>query len=420
MLNNKLKQHCDSLFLIMGNALSRVLMIIATILMVKVLGDDVYSKYAVLYNGILGIQVFLTMGLNTILMKKVSEGESIIESIFEVSEIIFGISIIFFLLFFSLLENNLIRTLDYFKEVSFFTIIFSAISIVFFGLLVSVLYGLQEKIKIAKLNILNAILVLSFLVFFSIQKDLNLILLGLGLGNLLSICLFLFLNRMIIANFISRDGRNHLNNGYKKISNKIQYVKKGFPIFLSALLVMPVTGVIYTLMYLNGLGKEIAIFSVAMQWYSIILFVPGVLANLLLVEFSKNKDILNLSYYIKRVFINFIITILVSILVFVLLLFVLPIYGKEYEKNMDVFLVFILVALVNSLNTVAGQFFISTNKQIWGFYCNVFWAMLVLAFVFFALEHGFGILGVSLSFLFSYLWHAFNQNLYIYMYLKGN
>ncbi|QMT34408.1 hypothetical protein LNQ82_08340 [Conchiformibius steedae DSM 2580] len=404
----------------MGNALSRVLMIIATILMVKVLGDDVYSKYAVLYNGILGIQVFLTMGLNTILMKKVSEGESIIESIFEVSEIIFGISIIFFLLFFSLLENNLIRTLDYFKEVSFFTIIFSAISIVFFGLLVSVLYGLQEKIKIAKLNILNAILVLSFLVFFSIQKDLNLILLGLGLGNLLSICLFLFLNRMIIANFISRDGRNHLNNGYKKISNKIQYVKKGFPIFLSALLVMPVTGVIYTLMYLNGLGKEIAIFSVAMQWYSIILFVPGVLANLLLVEFSKNRDILNLSYYIKRVFINFIITILVSILVFVLLLFVLPIYGKEYEKNMDVFLVFILVALVNSLNTVAGQFFISTNKQIWGFYCNVFWAMLVLAFVFFALEHGFGILGVSLSFLFSYLWHALNQNLYIYMYLKGN
>lgn len=415
---NKLKQHTDSLFLIIGNAVSRILMIVSTIIMVKLLGDTVYSKYAVLYNGLLGVQVFLTLGLNAVLIKRIAAGEDILFTVTKIVKIIFLVSLIFFLLFFTLIKNNWVYSLSYFKEVGFFSIIFSAISIVFFSILVSVLYGKEEKNKIAKLNIFNSVLILFFLVYFSIKQDLNLIFIGLGLANSISIILFVLFHKNIFMNKIELKN-NYIIEDDKK-GRLIDYIRQGFPIFLSALLVTPIVGIIYTLMHSNGLGEKIAIFSVAMQWYSIIIFIPGVLANLLLVEFSRNETILTLAYYFKRIFLNFTITVVVSIFVYILLLFVLPIYGAEYKSNISVFLVFILVALVNSFNTVAGQFFISVNKQIFGFYFNIVWAILLLTLVFLALSNGYGILGVSLSFLISYIFHAFNQNLYIYYFLKSS
>lgn len=415
---NKLKQHTDSLFLIIGNAVSRILMIVSTIIMVKLLGDTVYSKYAVLYNGLLGVQVFLTLGLNAVLIKRIAAGEDILFTVTKIVKIIFLVSLIFFLLFFTLIKNNWVYSLSYFKEIGFFSIIFSAISIVFFSILVSVLYGKEEKNKIAKLNIFNSVLILFFLVYFSIKQDLNLIFIGLGLANSISIILFVLFHKNIFINKIELKNNYIIEDGKK--GGLIDYIKQGFPIFLSALLVTPIVGVIYTLMHSNELGEKIAIFSVAMQWYSIILFIPGVLANLLLAEFSRNENILTLAYYCKRIFLNFTITVVVSIFVYILLLFVLPIYGAEYKSNISVFCVFILVALVNSFNTVAGQFFISVNKQIFGFYFNIVWAVLLLTLVFLALNNGYGILGVSLSFLISYIFHAFNQNLYIYYFLKSS
>ena len=415
---NKLKHHSDSLFLIIGNAVSRILMIVSTIIMVKLLGDTVYSKYAVLYNGLLGVQVFLTLGLNAVLIKRIAAGEDILFTVTKIVKIIFLVSLIFFLLFFTLIKNNWVYSLSYFKEIGFFSIIFSAISIVFFSILVSVLYGKEEKNKIAKLNIFNSVLILFFLVYFSIKQDLNLIFIGLGLANSISIILFVLFHKNIFINKIELKNNYIIEDGKK--GRLIDYIRQGFPIFLSALLVTPIVGVIYTLMHSNGLGEKIAIFSVAMQWYSIILFIPGVLANLLLAEFSRNETILTLAYYFKRIFLNFTITVVVSIFVYILLLFVLPIYGAEYKSNISVFLVFILAALVNSFNTVAGQFFISVNKQIFGFYFNIVWAILLLTLVFLALSNGYGILGVSLSFLISYIFHAFNQNLYIYYFLKSS
>lgn len=416
---NRLKQHSDSLFLIIGNAVSRILMIVSTIIMVKLLGDTVYSKYAVLYNGLLGVQVFLTLGLNAVLIKRIAAGEDILFTVTKIVKIIFLVSLIFFLLFFTLIKNNWLYSLSYFKEIGFFSIIFSAISIVFFSILVSILYGKEEKNKIAKLNVFNAVLILFFLVYFSIKQDLNLIFIGLGLANSISIILFILFHKNIFLNKTELENKC-INIENNKKNGSIGYIKQGFPIFLSALLVTPIVGVIYTLMHSKGVGEEIAIFSVAMQWYSIILFIPGVLANLLLAEFSRNKKILSLEFYFKRVFLNLSIAVIVSLIVYMILLLVLPIYGDIYVKNIHVFLIFILVALLNSFSAVAGQFFISVNKQMIGFYCNAVWAIILLSMVFLALNKGYGVLGVALSFLVSYFLHAINQNLYIYYFLKSN
>lgn len=407
-----LKHHYDSIFLIVGNAVSRVLMIVSTIIMVKFLGDTIYSKYALLYNGLLGIQVFLTLGLNAVAIKRIASGEYVIFTLIKIIKIIISISCLFFLFFYFFIRNDLVHSLNYFKEINFIVIVFVAISLVVFSIFVSILYGVGDKFKIAKINIINSSLILLLVSFSSFFKNLNLIFFTFGLANTISIIFFILRYREVFYknNEIENKIENHTKN----------YVKQGFPVFLSALLVTPIIGVLYTFMNASELGDKISVFSVAMQWYSIILFVPGVLANLLLAEFSKDYNILSLDFYFRQIFINFIITIVVSLVVYFVLLFLLPIYGVVYSNNINVFIIFILAALVNSFNTVAGQLFISINKQLFGFYFNLIWAGLILVLAKLSLNNGYGLQGVAISFLFSYLLHAFNQNLYIYYFFKSS
>jgi len=402
------KNHYDSAFLIVGNAMSRVLMIFSTIIMVKLLGDTIYSKYALLYNGLLSIQVFLVFGLNAVATRRIAQGENFSVVFNKIFKIVSIIAISFFLVFYLISQTNFFTSLNYFREVNFLILIFSALSLVFFSLAVSFLYGLENKKKIALFNIFNALLILIFISVSSLSKNLNLIFFSYGLANLIGVLFFLFKHYRISDTKV-------LN-----ISNEKEYVKQGFPIFLSALLVTPIIGVLYTFMNAGGLGEEISIFSVAMQWYNIILFVPGVLANLLLVDFSKKNKILDIVFYTKQIFINFIITLVISLFVFTVLYFILPIYGKLYQENLIIFIIFIFVALVNSFNTVAGQFFISINRQIFGFYFNLVWAGLILVMTKLALNYGYGLKGVALSFLLAYFLHAFNQNIYIYRFLKSS
>ncbi|MFX9523605.1 oligosaccharide flippase family protein [Acinetobacter baumannii] len=402
------KNHYDSAFLIVGNAMSRVLMIFSTIIMVKLLGDNIYSKYALLYNGLLSLQVFLVFGLNAVATRRIAQGENLSVVFNKIFKIVSIIAIPFFLVFYLISQTNFFTSLNYFREVNFLILVFSALSLVFFSLTVSFLYGLENKKKIALFNIFNALLILVFISVSSLSKNLNLIFFSYGLANIIGVLFFLFKHYRI-------SDTKKLN-----ISNEKEYIKQGFPIFLSALLVTPIIGVLYTFMNAGGLGEEISVFSVAMQWYNIILFVPGVLANLLLVDFSKKNKILDIRFYTKQVFINFIITLVISLFVFILLYFILPIYGKLYQENLIIFVIFILVALVNSFNTVAGQFFISINRQIFGFYFNLVWAVLIMAMTKLALNYGYGLKGVVLSFLLAYLLHAFNQNIYIYRFLKSS
>lgn len=402
------KNHYDSAFLIVGNAMSRVLMILSTIIMVKILGDNIYSKYALLYNGLLSLQVFLVFGLNAVATRKVAQGEDLHVVFNKIFKIVSIIAIPVFLVFYLITQTGFFTSLNYFREVNFLILVFSALSLVFFSLAISFLYGLENKKKIALFNIFNALLILVFISFSSLSKNLNLIFFSYGVANFIGVLFFLFKHYKV-------SDTKGLN-----ISNEKEYVKQGFPIFLSALLVTPIVGVLYTFMNAGGVGEEISVFSVAMQWYNIILFVPGVLANLLLVDFSKKNKILDINFYTKQVFINFIITLIISLFVFIVLYFILPIYGKLYQENLIIFVIFILVALVNSFNTVAGQFFISINRQIFGFYFNLVWAGLILVMTKLSLNYGYGLKGVALSFLLAYLLHAFNQNIYIYRFLKSS
>lgn len=399
------KKNLDLIYLILGNGISRFVIIVSSFIMIKFMGDELYGRYAVLYNAIISLQIIAGFGLNPIITKNIAQNEDPINILFKAIKITAFISLVTFTILYLIIRFNLIPSISYFKDLNFTIILFSSYSFVFFNLTISVLYGQAKKIKIATINIINTVIILLLLSLSSYLKNLDFIFLSFGIANFFS-------GLLVFFSIYSKKPYESKNNK----NDSLRYIKQSFPVFLSALLVTPVVGVVYTLMNKYSLGENIAVFSIAMQWFAIILFIPGVISNLLLAHFSSNVNQMNINRYIKQVFINFSITVFISIFVFLILIVILPKYGAVYNKNINIFIIFIVTAIVNSLNTVVGQLFISIDKQWYAFLFNSIWAITIVSLISFFLKNGYGIYGVAWSFLLTYTLHAIIQNICVVTY----
>lgn len=401
-----LSSNKDSIFLILGNGLSRIFLIVSSFIIIKLMGDREYSKYALIYSAILSIQIFLNFGLNAIVTKKIAQKIDIFDLMKNVFIILASMFFLISIVIYFGVYKGFFNEFSYIKDVNYLIIIFSCLSYTLYSIAISMLYGLFDKVKVAQINVVNGFLNLFFLSLFSYLKFFEFLFLGLMVSNLLC----------VLYIYLSFD--NNENKSDEKIKSSIlDVIKESFPIFLSSILVAPIITIIYTIMnrYLDY--KDIAIFSVCMQWYSVILFIPGVLANLILAKFSLSSSNISIKSYIIQTLWNVMITIFVSTLVSIVLFFILPYYGEHYANNFNIFLIFIITTVFVSFSTVSGQLYISLGKQWVGFLFNLLWCFIILSLIVLALNYDLGIMGVAGSFLISYILHSIFQNLYIYQYL---
>lgn len=397
----------ESIFLIIGNGLSRIFLIVSSFIIIKLMGDKDYSKYALIYSAILSIQIFLNFGLNAIVTKKVAQKIDIFDLMKNVFIILISIFFLVSIVIYFGIYRGIFEEFNYVKDVNYIIIIFSCLSYALYSIAISMLYGLFEKVTVAKINIVNGLLNLFFLSLFSYLKLFEFLFLGLMISNLLC----------VLYIYLTFDNKENKRDEKIKLSI-INVMKESFPIFLSSILVAPIITVIYTIMNRNLDYKDIAVFSVCMQWYSVILFIPGVLANLILAKFSLSSNSISIKSYIIQTLGNVMITIFVSIFVSIILFFILPYYGEYYANNFNIFLIFIITTIFVSFSTVSGQLYISLGKQWVGFLFNLLWCFIILSLIVLALNYNLGIKGVAGSFLISYILHSVFQNLYIYQYLS--
>lgn len=394
-LNNR-----DTFFLIFGNALSRFIFLLISFIVIKVSGSVFYGKYALIYNLILVFQIFSTFGMASIVTKKVANGfdvdvikKIIFKNVCIISFCIFGLTFIFVNFF----------NIEYFsilKEINFIYFIFAVLALVFYTVMISFLFGLYDKRTIAKYNIINMLLIFLFLIFSSLVKNLNLMILFFGLANLIT--------GFFVYKYIDND-----NVKKNKINNRA-LLKESFPVFLSELLVTPTISIL--LYWLSQYDfQEVSVFSVAMQWFAIVLFIPGVLANLFLSKFSRQNNI-NTNVYFKSAFLNFSLGASVGCVLISFLYFVLPMYGEIYVNNVYTFIIIILSGIFSSLSVAAGQYLVAKDKQYLCFIFNFLWALIVLSGSYFLLRVLNSVIGIAIAYLIAYLIHATLQNLYIYVY----
>lgn len=201
-------------------------------------------------------------------------------------------------------------------------------------------------------------------------------------------------------------------------------LKQATPVFLSGVVVMPVSWLQNVLMLSGSAGLVgVAAVGLAGQWKMAVLFVPGVMASVIspkMVSYFQSGDYRSFKHYLL---LNFIICSAICAALVVIAFFasaeVGRIYGNAYSADRWIFFFFTVNAALMAINGVIGQVILSVGKLWLGLMFNLAWAIATIAFTYyFLVVTPQGAVGVAYANIAAYLLHCVWQFIFIMTFIK--
>ncbi len=201
--------------------------------------------------------------------------------------------------------------------------------------------------------------------------------------------------------------------------------KFSLPAALGGALVGPVNWACGALLVNQPGGyAEMGLFSAANQWRIAILFIPGMLGQVILPLLSNLSGESTGQQYRKvlllNVFLNFGIALAMVLPLVLLAHFVMSAYGPGFGKGTSVLRVLSFSAVLVAANNVVGHAIISKGKMWMGFLFNGLWAVSLLSITLILLQKGYGALGLAYATLIAYVLHTAWQSAYLSTLLNRN
>lgn len=211
-----------------------------------------------------------------------------------------------------------------------------------------------------------------------------------------------------------------------KLSSNIRRLRKeeltilwkfSVPSLLASVMVGPVLWWTKTYLISRSSYSEMAVYDVAEQWYTIVLFVPVTLAQIILPMLTNTLEEGSKEQYLKLVKINLGINVLVSLVLslFIILIgpYIMEFYGKGFV-DIRTMSIMMMATVASSACNVVGQVIASRDKMWYGFAFNMLWAVIfILLTVFCVGSLGMEASGLALAFLLSYILHFILQTIYL-------
>lgn len=161
---------------------------------------------------------------------------------------------------------------------------------------------------------------------------------------------------------------------------------------------------------------EMGLFNAANQWRIAILFIPGMLGQVLLPLLSNLNEKSSEHQYRKllvfNVFLNAAIALVVVLPLMLLSRVIMSSYGPEFENGTSVLRVLAFSAVLAAVNYVVGQAIVSKGKMWIGFTFNSLWAIVLLITSWILLHKGYGALGLAYATFIAYVLHTVWQSIY--------
>ncbi|WP_459947331.1 oligosaccharide flippase family protein [Desulfocastanea catecholica] len=197
----------------------------------------------------------------------------------------------------------------------------------------------------------------------------------------------------------------------------------GLPAAISGFMVTPVFWVCNVLLVNQPDGySQMGIYDAANHWKMAILFIPGMVAQIVLPMLSNLNGLNDQLRYRKvlkwNVIINGGCALAVGLPVALLSPWIMASYGAGFEAGFWVMIVLILTAIPMSITTVVGRGIASKGRMWVGLLFNLAWAIALIVFCLLFIQKGFGALGLALANMLSYLLHFLWQTIYLSKLLK--
>lgn len=353
----------DSLWSLIGNSLGKGLALIAGILIARFLGKDIYGEYGVIKTTILSIGVFSTFGLGYTATKYISEYRIIdsgkipqfLNVARKITLVFSGCMAMLVFLFSDFIAIRLFSAayLSQPLKILSILIIFNA----FVTTQIGILSGFGNFKEIAKVNSFVGLLTFIFSLPLTYLYGLN--------GALTALLLVQVMN--FILNYII------IKKELLKIPSASKYeptmlrntINFSLPIALQeSIYAMSSWLSIFILIRFSNYG-EVGLYSAAIQWNSIILFIPSILRNVVLSHLSKNSN--NQQEHSKilkyTTYINIVATLIPSILIFLFSPLIAKIYGESFEGISVLISLAVFITVFSSVSNVYTQAYISIGKN---------------------------------------------------------
>ncbi len=409
-LNKKILNH--SFWILIGNVISKFALLVATIFVTKYLGKKEYGQFGIIKSTILMFAMFAGLELGMTATKYISQYKSTdklkVERIVGLStlfSIIISIAVTVLIFFFAkeiaiqIKAENLVQEI----KISSFILFFSSLN----GIQNGILSGI-EKFKEQSINgAIAGVFSCVFLVLTSKYYNLDMVIIAFGFNYVIIFLLNLYTLRCFYKDFKIKifDKRN---------LKEFQVLWKfSLPAILAGVMIAPVIWLCNYLLVNQPNGySEMASFDIANQWRNTVLFIPSALAQIALPMLASqvgNKKeyriILN-----KNIKMNLYIGISFSLIFIILSPIITLVYGKDYKDTQIPLIIMFLTTALITVNNVVGQGIASQGKMWIGFYVNLAWAIILISCTYILVQrYQFGAIGLSFSYLVSYIFHTVVQ-----------
>lgn len=179
------------------------------------------------------------------------------------------------------------------------------------------------------------------------------------------------------------------------------------PAFLANAAVGPVTWIANTILVNQPHGyAELGVFSAANQWRSAMVFLPGLVGQVVLPMLSSLQGEHNLRSARKMVLSAMGLNAIFILPIFLPILFlssrILAFYGPGFASQGAVLIVMAVAATLYSVETPVGDIIAASGKMWLGAYINLGWAFVLLLASWLLLRMGWGACGLAVAYLIAY------------------
>ena len=392
-----------------GAVISRGLMLVASILVARMLGKEVFGEYGIIRSTVGMFGVFAGFGLGLTATKHVAEYR---QSDPDRAGRIIAISGLFAMLTGGVMALGLFIFAPWLAE---HTInaphLASVLRIGTLILFINALNGAQT----GALSGFEAFKTIAYVNLFVGLISFPILICGAWFGGLTgavwALAVNLGFNWLLNRVALRKEARRHsVPVSFKKCSVEWPILWKfSLPAVLAGSLGGPIYWVCSAMLVNQPNGyAEMGVYTVADQWFVMLLFIPGLLGRVVLPLLSERYSQEDTRQSAKLVVLSMKINLLV-ILPFVLLAgiaspYIMNLYGEEFRSGWPTLVVILLAAAILAAQTPVGQLVAASGRMWTGFVMNVAWAITFVLGAFMLAEGGS--LGLAVAKAASYLLHA--------------
>lgn len=351
----------DSFWSLFGNVINKGFAIVAGIIIARILGKDIFGEYSIIKSTMTSAALFSNFGLVYTSTKFISEGkrknEKDLKLIISYSnKIVFLLSSIAAILLFLFAEYVSIMVFNAASlknPLQVFSLLIVANSLT--ALQIGVLSGLGKFKEMSRINTIIGVLTLFLSVILVYFYGFYGALWALLIVQLINWALNYMLVKASLPNNIS----------YTKESKTLlkKLLKFSFPVAIQEAVYAVFSWTILYLILLEASFGEVGLYRASLQLNAVILFIPGILRNVILSHLS-GADGKNHNKILKTVLkINFIATIVPAIVLFAGADYIANLYGETFVNLDDIIRIAVFITVFVSISNVYAQAYMSKGMN---------------------------------------------------------